>query len=63
MRKQKNLTFCLSQRFPLYAQAYCQISSYLQAIANNGTNPLVAIQKVLEGKIPATEAGGKPKRL
>ena len=27
-----------------YAQAYCRISSYLQTMANQGINPLVAIQ-------------------
>jgi len=37
-----------------YAQAYCQISSYLQTMANQGINPLVAIQLALAGKI--TEA-------
>ncbi len=37
-----------------YAQAYCRISSYLQTMANQGINPLVAIQLALVGKI--TEA-------
>ncbi len=27
-----------------YAEAYCRISSYLQTMANQGYNPLVAIQ-------------------
>jgi transposase len=35
-----------------YAQAYCRISSYLQTMANQGINPLVAIQMALVGKIP-----------
>ena len=30
-----------------YAQAYCRISSYLQSMANQGYNPLVAIQIAL----------------
>ncbi len=34
-----------------YAQAYCRISSYLQTMANQGVNPLVAIQMALAGKI------------
>ncbi len=33
-----------------YAQAYCRISSYLQTMANQGVNPLVAIQIALAGK-------------
>jgi len=36
-----------------YANAYCRISSYLQTMANQGYNPLVAIQKALSGKIYA----------
>ena len=42
-----------------YAEAYCRISSYLQTMASQGINPLVAIQLALEGKIPASEAGGE----
>ena len=34
-----------------YAQAYCRISSYLQTMANQGYNPLVAIQLALSGQI------------
>ena len=34
-----------------YAQAYCRISSYLQTMANQGHNPLIAIQMALTGKI------------
>ena len=30
-----------------YAEAYCRISSYLQPMANQGYNPLVAIQIAL----------------
>ncbi|WP_439099710.1 IS66 family transposase, partial [Desulforhopalus vacuolatus] len=45
-------------RKKLYAQAYCRISSYLQTMANQGINPLVAIQLALGGKIPELEAGG-----
>ncbi len=33
-----------------YAQAYCRISSYLQTMANEGVNPLVAIQLALQVK-------------
>lgn len=40
-------------RVPLYAQAYCRISSYLQTMANKGYNPLVAIQLALSGQIYA----------
>lgn len=36
-----------------YAQAYCRISSYLQSMANQGYNPLVAIQLALSGQIYA----------
>ena len=32
-----------------YAEAYCRISSYLQSMANQGYNPLVAIQIALVG--------------
>ena len=32
-----------------YAEAYCRISSYLQSMANQGYNPLVAIQIALAG--------------
>jgi len=32
-----------------YAKAYCRISSYLQTMANQGMNPLVAIQTALAG--------------
>lgn len=39
-----------------YAEAYCRISSYLQTMANKGTNPLIAIQMALEGKLDE-EAG------
>ena len=35
-----------------YAHAYCRISSYLQTMANQGINPLVAIQVALVGKFP-----------
>jgi len=34
-----------------YAQAYCRISSYLQTMANQGINPLIAIQMALAGEI------------
>lgn len=37
-------------RTELYAQAYCRISSYLQTMANKGYNPLIAIQRALDGK-------------
>jgi hypothetical protein len=34
-----------------YAQAYCRISSYLQTMANQGYNPLVAIQMAFAGEV------------
>ena len=36
-----------------YAQAYCRIFSYLQTMANQGYNPLVAIQLALSGQLYA----------
>ena len=36
-----------------YAEAYCRISSDLQTMANQGYNPLVAIQMALSGQIYA----------
>lgn len=42
-------------RLKLYAEAYCKISSYLQTMANQGGNPLVAIQMALAGKIHEVE--------
>jgi len=36
-----------------FAQAYCRISSYLQTMANQGYNPLVAIQMALSGQLYA----------
>ncbi len=41
-----------------YAEAYCRISSYLQTMANQGINPLVAIQLALAGKIPEVDPDG-----
>ena len=41
-----------------YAQCYCRISSYLQTMANQGVNPLVAIQMVLARG--STEVGDGP---
>ena len=44
---------CTEQNFTLtrkYAEAYCRISSYLQSMANQGYNPLVAIQIALAGR-------------
>ena len=35
-----------------YAHAYCRISSYLQSMASQGINPLVAIQIALAGNVP-----------
>lgn len=35
-----------------YAIAYCRISSYLQTMARQGVNPLVAIQMALTGVVP-----------
>lgn len=39
-----------------YAQAYCRISSYLQTMANQGYNPLVAIQLALSGQLYSERA-------
>jgi len=36
-----------------YAKAYCRISSYLQSMAYQGINPLVAIQMALSGRLYA----------
>ena len=36
-----------------HAEAYCRISSYLQTMANQGYNPLVAIQMAFSGQIYA----------
>lgn len=38
-----------------YARAYCRISSYLQSMATQGVNPLVAIQIALADTIPEPE--------
>ncbi|MBF0314225.1 MAG: IS66 family transposase [Oligoflexia bacterium] len=35
-----------------FAKAYCRISSYLQTMENQGYHPMIAIQMVLDGKIP-----------
>ena len=40
-----------------YAQAYCRISSYLQTMANQGYNPLVAIQLALSGQLYVDRGG------
>ena len=40
-----------------YAHAYCRISSYLQSMANQGYNPLIAIQVALAGN--AGSKGGE----
>jgi transposase len=36
-----------------YAEAYYRISSYLQTMANQGYNPIVAIQLALSGQLYA----------
>ncbi len=36
-----------------HAEAYCRISSYLQTMANQGYNPLVAIQMAFSGQLYA----------
>ncbi len=38
-----------------YAKAYCRISSYLQTMAAQGVNPLVAIQLALANTTPDAE--------
>jgi transposase len=40
-------------RTRLYADAYCRISSYLQTMAYQGYNPLVAIQMAMSGELYA----------
>jgi transposase len=40
-----------------YAEAYCRISSYLQTMAYQGVNPLLAIQLALAGEIPEMNPG------
>ena len=40
-----------------YAEAYCRISSYLQTMANQGYNPLVALQLALSGQLYAEGSG------
>jgi transposase len=40
-------------RMRRYAEAYCRISSYLQTMAYQGYNPLVAIQMALSGQLYA----------
>lgn len=40
-----------------YAEAYCRISSYLQSMAYQGINPLLAIQLALAGEIPEQNSG------
>lgn len=42
-------------RQPHFAKVYCRISSYLQSMAYQGINPLVAIQLALSGKLYARE--------
>lgn len=39
-----------------YAEAYCRISSYLQTMASQGVNPLVAIQIALASQIPGSNS-------
>ncbi len=41
-----------------YANAYCRISSYLQTMANQGVNSLVAIQLALVSTKPKAESDG-----
>lgn len=40
-----------------YAQAYCRISSYLQTMAYQGYNPIIAIQMALNGELNASGGG------
>ncbi len=37
-------------RSEIYGHAFCRISSYLQTMAAKGYNPLIAIQRALDGK-------------
>ena len=39
-----------------FAHAYCRISSYLQTMAHQSYNPLVAIQMALSGQLYAETA-------
>ncbi|WP_419615746.1 IS30 family transposase [Thiolapillus sp.] len=43
----------LRQRRKRYRKRYCRISSYLQTMANQGYNPLVAIQMAFSGQLYA----------
>ena len=56
MSKVKHLFSCCF-RTSQYAEAYCRISSYLQTMANQGYNPLVAIQLALSGQLYAEGSG------
>ena len=49
-RRPYDSTPFLSHARSKYAEAYCRISSYLQSMANQGYNPLVAIQIALAGR-------------
>lgn len=42
-------------RKEIYARAYCRISSYLQTMASQGYNPLIAIQMALAGEFKNIE--------
>ena len=46
-------------RTELYAQAYCRISSYLQTMANQGVNLLIAIQMALAGEVGGSSYPGR----
>ena len=48
-----SLRFALHGWQRKYAEAYCRISSYLQTMANQGYNPLVAIQMAFSGQLYA----------
>ena len=47
-RVKQKISGCFRTR--KYAEACCRISSYLQSMANQGYNPLVAIQIALAGR-------------
>ena len=40
-----------SFRNPIYAEAYCRITSYLKTMTNKGLNPMIAIHKVLKDEL------------
>ena len=40
-----------SFRNPIYAEAYCRVTSYLKTMSHKGLNPMIAIHRVLKGEL------------